>query len=599
MPGGSPLKTPWQPASPIPLPEYPRPQMTRPDWVNLNGWWEYAILPKEQAKPETFSGKILVPYAIESALSGVQKPLRPNQRLWYRRMFPHPCAPLPKSGDGMGVRALLHFSAVDYKCNAWVNGTHVGTHAGGYLPFTFDITAALKDGENELIVSAWDPTNAGRQERGKQVLKPGIIWYTAVSGIWQTVWLEVVPETGIESLKLTPDLDAGTLTVEVKIRCGMDSLQVEAVAFEGCEPITSKRDRAAGPVTLAIPQPRPWSPADPYLYDLQVRLFRDDHILDEVGSYFALRKFSLVRDASGHLRFALNGKPLFLYGPLDQGYFPDGMYTPPSEDAMLFDIEYIKKIGCNMIRKHVKVEPARWYAACDRLGMIVWQDMPNGGEPVNVAENLLALLAGLNYRDDRWMGRFGRGDAANRAQYRADLEGMLDHLHNFPCIAVWVPFNEGWGQFQAFEIAAWIKSHDPGRLVDHASGWFDQGGGDFVSPHIYVKKLYRPKVDPSRAFVISEFGGYGLQVKGHLWHEKKKFSQKFFGTSEALTRAYLDTLENELKPLIPQGLAAAIYTQTTDVEIEINGFLTYDRGVEKMDADAIRRVHEGLTSLLE
>jgi hypothetical protein len=295
----------------------------------------------------------------------------------------------------------------------------------------------------------------------------------------------------------------------------------------------------------------------------------------------------------------LNGKPLFLYGPLDQGYFPDGLYTPPSEGAMLFDIEYIKKIGCNMIRKHVKVEPARWYAACDRLGMIVWQDMPNGGEPVNVVENLLALLAGLNYRDDRRMGRFGRGDPANREQYHADLKGMLDHLHHFPCIAAWVPFNEGWGQFQAFEIAEWIKSHDPTRLVDHASGWFNQGGGDFVSPHIYVKKLYRPKPDASRAFVISEFGGYGLQVRGHLWDEKKKFSQKFLETPEALTRAYLDTLENELKPLIPQGLAAAIYTQTTDVEIEVNGFLTYDREVEKMDGEQLRKAHEGLISLLD
>jgi len=577
--------------------------MVRSEWVNLNGWWEYAILPKGLPKPETFDGRILVPYAVESQLSGVHKPLRPDQLLWYRRTFSHPFTPLlakhPRKGrgEGKGVRVLLHFGAVDYGCNVWVNAVHVGVHTGGYLPFTFDITAALKDGENELVVSAWDPTDAGQQERGKQVLRPGIIWYTAVSGIWQTVWLEVAPETSIASLKLTPDLDASTLAVEVKVRGDAESLEVEAVVLEGGVSIASKWDRPAGPVTLAIPNPKVWSPANPHLYDLQVRLVQEGHILDEVGSYFALRKFGLVRDAGGHLRFALNDKPLFLYGPLDQGYFPDGLYTPPSEEAMLFDIEYAKKIGCNMIRKHVKVEPARWYAACDRLGMIVWQDMPNGGEPVNLVENLLALLAGLKYRDDRWMDRFGRGDSVNREQYRVDLMAMLDHLHNFPCIAVWVPFNEGWGQFQAFEIADWIKSCDPTRLVDHVSGWFDQGGGDFVSPHIYVKKLSSPRMDSSRAFVISEFGGFGLRLKGHLWHEKKKFSQKIFGSSDALTQAYIDTLENELKPLIPQGLAAAIYTQTTDVEIEINGFLTYDREVEKMDRDEITKVHQELTGV--
>jgi hypothetical protein len=613
--------------------------MTRPEWVNLNGWWEYAIVPKEQTTVQHYDGKILVPFAIESELSGVKRQLLPDQRLWYRRTFrghlqshaehfdrhaewseespfaqsklreasPHNEETLrsaqgDKSYQGdrsywdrpKGVRALLNFEAVDYQCEVWVNGQHFGAHRGGYLPFTLDITNALRDGENELVVAVWDPTDAGKQEHGKQVLKPNIIWYTAVSGIWQTVWLEIVPQTSIAALKLIPDLDAGTLTVTASLRGNGAGVSLEAVASSGGVECASGRAPATGPILLPLSQVKPWSPTDPHLYDLCVRLVRDGQVLDEVGSYFAMRKFGLVRDAHGHLRFALNGKPLFLYGPLDQGYFPDGLYTPPSEEAMCSDIEYAKKIGCNSIRKHVKVEPRRWYTACDRLGMIVWQDMPNGGEPVNLAENLLALLAGLNYRDDHWMGRFGRGKQANRQEFRDGLKELVEHLHNFPCIAIWVPFNEGWGQFQAREIAAWLKQLDPTRLVDHASGWFDQRGGDFQSLHIYMKKLYRPKLEARRAFVISEFGGYGLRLPGHLWNEEKKFSQKFFDSPQALTEAYVQTMEEELQPLIPQGLAAAIYTQTTDVEIEINGYLTYDREVEKMDAERISEAHAAL-----
>ena len=593
------MKTLWQPTLPIPLPEYPRPQMTRPEWVNLNGWWDYAILSKERLRPEEYDGRILVPYPVESNLSGVQKSLLPGQRLWYRRTFLSPVTFPPTSGEKSGVRVLLHFGAVDYECNVWINGSHVGSHTGGYLPFTFDITAALMEGENELVVSVWDPTNTGLQECGKQNLKPEFIWYTAVSGIWQTVWLEVVPETSIESLKLTPDLDSSKLSVKVKVRGREEGFQVEVVALEGGKPIASGWDQAPGVVEVAIPHPRVWSPADPHLYGLRVRLVRDGQTLDEVESYFAMRKFGLVRDRAGYLRFALNNQPLFLYGPLDQGYFPDGLYTPPSEAAMLFDIEYARNIGCNMIRKHVKVEPARWYAACDRLGMIVWQDMPNGGRPISKLDNLLVTLLRYPRKDGFWLGRYGRAEASNRAQFHRDLQGMIDLLHNFACVAVWGPFNEGWGQFQARETANWIKSHDPTRLVDHASGWFDQGGGDFYSPHIYVGKLSPRKVNRSRAFVISEFGAYGLQVKDHVWDADRKSSVRFYDSPEALIRAYLDTLENELKPLIPQGLAGAIYTQTTDVEIEVNGYLTYDRQVEKMDAGMIRQAHEVLTRSLD
>jgi hypothetical protein len=574
------------------LPEYPRPQLTRPNWTNLNGQWQYAILPKGHTAPKQHDGVILVPYALESFLSGVQKPLLPDQILWYRRTFFYPLSALKK---GNSARILLHFGAVDDECEVWVNGTHIGEHQGGYLPFSFDITETLTSGENELVVSVWDPTETGLQQRGKQVLRPKGIWYTAVSGIWQTVWLEEVPAISIESLKLTPNVDNQTLTVEVKIRGVADNgtLRVEAEAISNGEKVSSGSGPVQSPLSLSIPNPKLWSPEDPHLYDLKVRLVREGQVLDEVGSYFAMRKFGLTRDAEGHLRFALNGEPLFLYGPLDQGYFPDGLYTPPSEEAMLFDIEYTRRIGCNMIRKHIKVEPLRWYYHCDRLGMIVWQDMPNGGLIDGEVVATLSLILGFHRNDTRWLSRFGRADQANRAVYRAELQGMIDHLYNAACVAVWVPFNESWGQFHANEVADWVKAYDPTRLVDHASGWFDQGGGDFRSKHIYFKKLKKPRQD-GRAFVISEFGGYSLKLPGHVWDETKKFGYRFYDTPEALTEAYLALLNDELKPLIPQGLTAAVYTETTDVEIEINGFLTYDRKVEKMDARVLRSAHEGL-----
>jgi hypothetical protein len=561
--------------------------MTRPGWVNLNGTWDYAILPKDSPSPKAFDGKILVPYAVESLLSGVQQPLSPQQRLWYRRTF---SAPIPSES---GARVLLHFGAVDDECMVRVNGKLIGEHQGGYLPFTFDITDILVPNENEILISVLDSTETGLQQRGKQVLQPKGIWYTAVSGIWQTIWLEEVPETSIESLKLTPDLGNDSLTVEVSIRGNGARVCVEAETIHCDEKVISTGREGKPLVKLVIPDPKTWSPSDPYLYDLRVRLMRDGQVLDEVGSYFAMRKFGLMKDVGGHLRFALNDEPLFLYGPLDQGYFPDGLYTPPSEEAMLFDIEYTRAIGCNMIRKHIKVEPLRWYYHCDRLGVIVWQDMPNGGLIDGEGIAMLSLLLGFRRTDTHGLRWFGRADAGNRARYKIELQGMIDHLFNTACIAVWVPFNESWGQFESVEISDWVKAYDPGRLVDHASGWFDQGGGDFQSRHVYFKKLKHPKPD-QRAFVISEFGGYSLKIPDHVWDEDKKFGYRFYGTSEALTEAYLALLENELKPLIPQGLAAAIYTQATDVEIEINGFLTYDRKIEKMNGEQLRQAHAGL-----
>ena len=568
--------------------------MSRPNWVNLNGLWDYAILPSDSAAPKTADGSILVPYALESYLSGVQKSLLPDQKLWYRRTFLDPRPVFFKGSEGEG-RVLLHFGAVDHECTIWVNGSLVGEHRGGYLPFSLDITDSLYLGQNELTVSVWDPTDTGMQQRGKQTLHPKSIWYTAVSGIWQTVWLEGVPAVSIESLRLTPDLSHQLLMVDVVVRgmANAEFISVEAIASSNGEIISSARGDAKEPLNLMVLNPKTWSPADPHLYDLHVQLTREGEVLDEVDSYFAMRQFGLRREANGALRFTLNGEPLFLYGPLDQGYFPDGLYTPASEEAMLFDIEYIRRLGCNMIRKHIKVEPLRWYYHCDRMGMVVWQDMPNGGLIDGEAVATLSLIFGFHRNDTRRLSRFGRADEANRAAFRAELQSMVDHLYNAPCIAVWVPFNESWGQFQANEIAEWLKAYDPTRLVDHASGWFDQGGGDFQSRHIYVKKLKRPAPD-SRVFAITEFGGYSLAIPEHLWNENKKFGYRFYDSTQALTDAYLALLENELKPLIQQGLTAAIYTQMTDVEIEINGFLTYDRKVEKMDAQAVRRAHEGL-----
>jgi hypothetical protein len=595
--------------------------MVRPGWVNLNGSWEYAILGRDQSAPLEYTGQILVPYPVESLLSGVQKPLLPEQCLWYRRTFHDPRQP----GELPTHRVLLHFGAVDYECQVWVNGVLVGEHRGGYLPFTFDISPALREGENELIVSVWDPTDTGMQQRGKQVLKPKGIWYTAISGIWQTVWLEVVPGISIESLKVTPNLGESSLGVEVRLHGaeGVEGLEILAEAFEKVqhhgpyrvlregtevrentedqlnnpvitgEGIASARVKAEERIQLSIQNPRLWCPEDPHLYGLRVKLSWNGQPLDEVESYFAMRQFGLKRDEAGYLRFALNGQPLFLYGPLDQGYFPDGLYTPPSEEAMLFDIEYTRKIGCNLIRKHIKVEPLRWYYHCDRLGMIVWQDMPNGGLIDGEVIAFLSLSTGWHRDDTKKLKRFGRADADCRAEYRRELQGMVDHLHNAACIAIWTPFNESWGQFQAKEISEWLKAYDPTRLIDHASGWFDQGGGDFQSKHIYFKKLYRPRKD-QRAFVVSEFGGYSLLAPGHVWDAGKKFGYRFYDTPADLTADYLRLLEEEVKPLIPKGLTAAVYTETTDVEIEINGFLTYDRKVEKMDAEVLHKAHKGV-----
>ena len=443
-----------------------------------------------------------------------------------------------------------------------------------------------------MVLACVDATEAEMHQKGKQRLEPGGIWYTSISGIWQTVWLEVLPKQHIRNLKLTPNLDASNLLVEVSLSEGMDPTQVELEAiasFEGQE-VAHESITRLSQLLLNIPDPKKWHPDHPYLYDLTLRLKVDGVVFDEVGSYFGMRKYGKMRDEKGFWRFTLNDEPIFQFGPLDQGYFPEGLYTAPSEEAMLFDIAYAKKIGCNMIRKHVKVEPARWYYACDRLGMIVWQDMPNGGRTTKDAVVAFTFTSGIHRSDIRRLHRFGREEPENREEYRQELKELIDSLYHFPCIAVWVPFNESWGQFHAIQTAYWVKGYDPTRLVDHASGWFDQGGGDFQSRHVYVKALSASQPD-ERILAVTEFGGYTMQVDGHVYTEKKRFGYGHYQDPASLTNAYLRLLEQQVKPLIPLGLSVAIYTQTTDIETEINGYLSYDRKVEKMDPNILRQAH--------
>ena len=570
--------------------EYPRPQMVRKKWQNLNGIWEYAITSKVDNHPD-FIGEILVPFAIESALSGVKRSLKPDELLWYRRKFN-----LPEGWAGQ--RVLLHFGAVDWKCKVWVNEVQVGSHTGGYLPFYFDITHQLLNGENEILVSVWDPSDQSWIARGKQVLVPKGIWYTAVSGIWQTVWLESVPLTFIRGLKLTPDIDAGKLYVNVNIDGETENTQVQVTVLNNSIQIGSVSGRAREQLAVSILNPQLWSPESPHLYDLQIEVRENGQLIDKIESYFGMRKFDLQPDIHGHLRLCLNNKPLFHYGPLDQGYWPDGLHTPPSEAAMRSDIEYLRGIGCNMLRKHIKVEPARFYYDCDRLGMIVWQDMPNGGKPVGDVLSFLAIMMGrFSRRDDRWYWRAGRGEQDSRDNYWHELRGMIDHLHNFACIGMWVPFNEAWGQFDANAVADWIKTYDPTRPVDHASGWFDQGGGNFRSIHTYFKSLSPEDSDEKRAVILSEFGGYALRMDGHVWDPETVFGYKKFETQDQLTQAYVDLLESQLKPWVENGLSGAVYTQTSDVEIELNGYLTYDREIVKMDTETLKQIHQKLIKI--
>jgi hypothetical protein len=574
-PAAGPLMTKWaQTVRPDDVRgEYPRPQMVRSEWLNLNGLWDYAIRPKDANQPRTFDGRILVPFPIESALSGVMKPVGPDNRLWYRRTFT-----VPEKWTSEKKRILLHFGAVDWDATVWVNGKQVGTHRGGYDPFTFDIADAVAQPpsagngtppgaavpQQEIVVSVWDPTDAGDQPRGKQVRQPNSIWYTAVTGIWQTVWLEPAPGDGIMRLELKPDIDASVLHIMAGGSLAQGTFAVEATAFAEGREVASGTGTRGGDCKLSLPNARLWSPDSPFLYDLKITLRRDGQVIDEVKSYFAMRKIALGKDEKGVLRLCLNNKPLFQYGPLDQGWWPDGLYTAPTDEALKYDIEVTKQLGMNMARKHVKVEPDRWYYWCDKLGLIVWQDMPSGD----------------NKTDE------------GKKQFEAELPRVVDALRNHPCIVMWVPFNEGWGQYDTERIAEIVKKLDPSRLVDNASGWTDRGVGDVNDMHKYPGPA-APPVEERRAAVLGEFGGLGLPVAGHTWQEEKNWGYRSFTSQDSLTDAYLALIE-KLRPLIGGGLSAAVYTQTTDVEIEVNGLMTYDRAVIKMEAAKVRTANETL-----
>jgi len=557
-------------------PEYPRPQMVRRNWQNLNGLWDYAITPREAGRPTRFEGKILVPFPCESALSGVGRSVTPDQRLWYRRSFSIP----PSWRDG---RLLLHFGAVDWQATVTVNGKQVGEHKGGYTPFSFDITDALVPATSqELVVSVWDPTDSYTQPRGKQSLKPEGIWYTAVTGIWQTVWLEPVPKASIRHLSPVPDVDHNRLLLTVVTTGASEGLRVRAEATDGGQAVAQAEGKPGEKLSLSLPSPRLWSPESPHLYDLKVSLWSGRAKLDEVSSYFGMRKISLGQDQHGHTRILLNGRPYFHIGPLDQGWWPDGLYTAPSDEALRYDIEVTRQLGFNAVRKHVKVEPARWYYHCDRLGLLVWQDMPSGCLPRGVP-NSLRILPG---QPDAMR------DSTSAALFEEELRQMVLHLGHFPSIGMWAPFNEGWGQYDTARITQFVKELDPSRLVDAASGWTDRGVGDVIDAHVYTGPGMEPP-ESKRASVVGEYGGLGLPVKGHLWMTDKNWGYQSFADTTALEQEYL-RVTGALRGMLGLGLSAAIYTQTTDVEGEVNGLLTYDRAVIKFSPHKLLALHDRL-----
>jgi beta-galactosidase/beta-glucuronidase len=550
-------------------------------------------MPKDAGRPEAFDGKILVPFAIETALSGVKRALTPDQRLWYRRSLSVPAG-------WAGKRILLHFEAVDWHCVCYLNGKEIGSHTGGYIPFHFDITDHLADGENDLLVAAWDPTDTHWQQKGKQVLEPRVIYYTATSGIWQTVWLEPVPpENHIERLSLVPDVDAESL--EARVHTSSEG-KVRLTALSDGEEVGAVEGDSGQKLSLPVPKPNLWSPGNPFLYDLRVELLDEERIADSVGSYFGMRKIAAATGTSGHRRIFFNNEPIFLHGPLDQGYWPDGGMTQPSDDALIFDVEETLRLGFNMTRKHIKVEPRRWYYHADRLGLIVMQDMVSGGKNMLTETETVATVLLNRHRKDtskKALQKTWREPPESREDFERELGEMIDHLCSAPCVAVWVPFNEAWGQYDAARIADVVKERDPSRLVDHASGWQDQGAGDFYSRHTYIIKLRRPPKGDERIYFISEYGGYNFQEVGHLWDETSKFGYKMFKSKKALDEAYAGLIRKQLIPLISKGLGAAVYTQFSDVEIESNGLFTYDRESLKIDRELLVELNNEIYQAFE
>ena len=554
------------------LTEYPRPQMRRNSYLNLNGRWEYAITDSDES-PRRWDGTILVPFSPESALSGVGRSLQPGQTLWYRREVILPQGFIPADG-----RLLLHFGAVDQEAAVYWNGRLLGRHMGGYNAFTLDATDALGP-RNSLVVRVHDDTDASFHSRGKQKTRRGGIWYTPQSGIWQTVWMEAVPRHYIESLRIVPLFDQSA--VEVMVRCSQP-LQCEATVDGRTVPFTSGE-----PARIPMPDFRAWSPEDPYLYDLSVTLGED-----RVESYFGMRKMEVRADRGGVKRLFLNGEPYFQSGLLDQGYWPDGLYTAPSDEALIYDIQTAKAMGFNLLRKHIKVEPMRWYYHCDRLGMLVWQDMPSGGGKYRFSTITLPLVTGIHRRDNHYRA-FARASSQGRGEYMDELEEMVGQLFNAPSVVLWVPFNEGWGQFDSTLVMERLRTLDTTRPVDPASGWHDQGAGELRSLHVYFKPFRFRRDRRGRALALSEFGGYNLRVDGHCFNQKD-YGYRRLPDAAALWRDFSRLYEREVLPAVPRGLCASVYTQLSDVEDELNGLMTYDRRVVKLDADEVRELNERL-----
>lgn len=579
------MLTPWGEAldREHPLPEYPRPQLRRNSYLNLNGIWEYAIT-KTAEKPAAMQGEIVVPFSPETPLSGVGHILQPDEYLWYRRSVTLP------EGFFRGGRLLLHFGAVDLCCTVWVNGQEAGSHTGGYLPFALDVTELIEGDAFTLELRVTDPTDTGSLSRGKQRLKNTGIWYTPQSGIWQTVWMECVPENYLRSLRITPKPEENA--VHIRLEADDPAMAAVTICRDGGIIAEGQTDEN-GESTLTIPaeELRLWSPEEPFLYDVAITLAGGD----KVESYFGMRAFGIGKDEKGLPRLLLNGKPYFQNGLLDQGYWSDGYYTAPSDEALIHDIAEMKRLGFNMLRKHIKVEPLRWYYHCDRLGMLVWQDMMNGGESYSPLSIYVFSNLGLRVKDDRYR-YFSRSDEAGRTHYYEELGQMIDLLYNTVSLAMWVPFNEGWGQFDALKAAEFIRKRDDTRPIDHASGWYDQGGGDIKSIHWYFRP-YHHKQPPKeqRPICLTEYGGYNCAVPGHCWGEGAEFGYKKIADPAEFNRAFQKLMEEQIIPAKERGLAAAVYTQVSDVEGERNGLLTYDRKVCKANEAIFRAVNAKLT----
>ncbi|MDN5201904.1 chitobiase/beta-hexosaminidase C-terminal domain-containing protein [Fulvivirgaceae bacterium BMA10] len=540
--------------------EYPRPGLVRSAWLNLNGLWDYAINKESENQPTEYDGSILVPFPVESALSGVKKTVGSEKRLWYRRSFE-----VPDQWDGQEI--LLHFEAVDWEAKVWLNDDEIGEHRGGYDPFYFNITRYLKPGKNELIVRVFDPTDDGTQPIGKQTKNPQGIYYTAVTGIWQTVWLEAVPETHIQHFKLTTDIEKGEVAINTMVSNGSTKdLKVKAEIFANDMAIASATAELDHPLSFQIPSPNLWTPDNPFLYDLKLTLVENDQEVDHIKSYFGMRKISLGKDEKGFTRILLNNEFVFQNGPLDQGFWPGGIYTAPSMEAMKYDLEITKSLGFNMLRKHVKIEPRSFYYLCDKMGLLVWQDMPNGDKKIGPSDPDIV-----------------RSEASAK-QFEYELSEMISHLYNHPSIVMWVPFNEGWGQYETARIVDWVKEQDPTRLVNNASGWTDRGVGDVNDMHHYPDPS-SPEPEENRAIVLGEFGGLGLFTDGHMW-QTDNWGYRNLASEEELITKYEQYYDRVWSLMNETGLSASVYTQITDVEGEANGLLTYDREVLKVDEQA-------------